>query len=134
MSRISVLLASIGGALLAPSFADAADFQEGRFINCAGASSCRLSFVGPGAGARLRLDHITCKVSLTTPRIFVSVDLFDNNNALYVPTVSQEQNGLIHVATAPVTFFTGGTAIAVTAHIGVTTNSQLACTITGQTL
>ena len=133
MSRIRTLLASIAGTLLAASFANAADFQEGRFANCTGTSSCSLHFVGPGAGAKLRLEHITCKVLTTSEALSWVVELFDNNHALYVPSIRQDIASPIIVATAPVTFFTGGTAIKVTAHLGVTTSSQLACTITGQT-
>ena len=133
MSRIRTLLASIAGTLLAASFANAADFQEGRFANCTGTSSCSLHFVGPGAGAKLRLEHITCRLRTATSLELSLVDLFDNNHALYVPTIDQDKNNRAFVATAPVTFFTGGTAIKVTAHFGVTTNSELACTITGQT-
>ena len=133
MSRIPVLLASIGGALLSPSFADAADFQEGRFLNCTSSSICRLNFAGPGAGGRLRLEHITCRLRTSESVDAWAVDLFDGNNALYLPMVRQDFVAQSFAGAAPVMFFTGGAAIAVTANLGAATSSELACTLTGQT-
>ena len=130
MYRIPALAAAIAGMLLAPSPSRAPDFQEGRYRNCGRAEICELKFAGPGPGQTLRLRHVICR--LTTSRAIESwrIELFDDNNALYVPAFQQSLN--VSVASAPVDFLTGGSNIIITAFLEDVTRSQLACTLSGE--
>ena len=126
------LALGFAAAMLASSMAYAADFQEGHIKNCAGANTCTLNFAGPGLGKKLRLQHVTCRLTTNVAAPAWVVQYFDGTHGLFVPTVIQDAARRSFVATAPVTFFTGGSNITVQALLGGFIDSQLACTITGQ--
>ena len=132
MTRTLSYSCAFATAMLVSSLACAADFQEGHNKNCPGSNICILNFAGPGAGKKLRIQHITCKALTSEAAPAWVIQLFDNNNALYVPAVIQDAARRSFVATAPVTFFTGGPNITISALLGGVMDSQLACTISGQ--
>ena len=65
----------------------------------------KLNFAGPGPGAKLRLEYVTCKLRILR-HLTRLVEFFDGNNALYLPMVFVSDRFDTWVASMPVTFFT----------------------------
>jgi len=132
MLRPRALALGFAAATLASPMAHAANFQEGHIKNCAG-ETCTLNFNGPGPGKRLRLQQVTCRLQTSESPPLTFVDYFDSTHALFVPAVVQDDGARQHfVATTQAQFFTGGSRMTVSAHLGKAIGSELACTITGQ--
>ena len=131
--RKIVFSSTFAFTLLGSALAYAAPFQAGKSANCTNSNICRLRFAGPSPGKTLTVEHMTCKVLTTTAAPAWVVQMFDGTHALYLNTEIQDDAQRSLVAGGPVTFRTRGTTLTVEALLGGFMDSQLSCTITGQT-
>jgi hypothetical protein len=132
--RKFVLSLALVVLLLSATVVHAVPFQEGRFRNCTSDNSCRLNFDGPGPGRTLTIQHITCKVLTSQAAPAWVVQYFDGNHALYLKTEIQDSSRRSFVAGGPVLFRTGGNDMHVDVLLGAVMDSQIACTITGNSV
>ena|SRR5689334_15116780 len=132
MSNTRTMVVSSLAVMFASSAAYSADFQQGTFKACSATNTCAVHFTGPGAGKKLRLQNVVCKLLTSTPANAFVIELFDGNNALYLKAEAEDTVGRSFVAGGPTLFITGGNNINITALVGGITDSLLACTITGQ--
>ena len=133
MRRFSALVVSLSVIVLISSVAYAVNYQEGQTVNCTTDNICRTEeFRNPGAGISLRITHLTCKLLTSERAPAWVIQFFDGNNALYIPTVIQDDEGRSFVATTgAMTFFSGGGNMRVEALLGASMDAQLSCTLTG---
>jgi hypothetical protein len=119
-----------GGLVLAWSAAaNAADFEDGRLVNCPNTINCGLTIPAPPQGKVNKIDYVTCKIQ-TSGFLGDSILVQANNNVhgffLRAPFV--QAGG--YVAEGPVRWLAGGSLL-IEAVSPFNTDIQFACTVAG---